>query len=734
MNPVVRLFALYWIWAAIACQILSFAHAIDPLGMGIAHVVLVPFIWKEVHRARWSFKLHRYLHGLPLLFAILVILLAIGSVLSGIPKQADYLEYRLFRMMRWWEYGRIAFIPDALGGRANYSGTAQECAILPTLVLFKTDRIAMLFSWLAFATLPGLTFQLARLLGTRRRVAWILAWALPPSYAMCVAQAGGGGNDIYGVWFGLLLCILLLRPWGGFEFLPLLAGVAGVFSNVKTSNEILLAVLGLFAIAKFWRLRRSIRPASVALAVLVFLGSSVVPLLAMNQRHYGSIAGTPPTVSVPEEERSAPPSFADFLACNVAGSVRDMVQTPVLPGSASIGHSINRALRLDGPLTRCYGPSGPHGAGFAKMTLLQTEENAGTGCFFALFLLTALAGRRRHRPPRVPASGRLLIPLSVVAGTTFALVAVLSSMGVLFGGVTRIMGPYWYLLGLLFVAWCGTSWSHRHDRRMHAVAALCVLGGGAVAAVIPTRMLVPRSLFVGASSLVSPAMGQRAAETADAYAAHGSEFRGLADNRAIGPVAYGGDYCYMSAYWRLADTYRLSPDWTTPILCRTPDEIFQHDTIVLTSFDLSQWELPDVDTCASENGYRILGHTTALFKRKDGRMNVWLFSRSKTASNPMTTIENESNSTSFAPNEAQSFLSLCSHNRPQKTDHFFELRPTGNDRQFHGFPPVDFTQHTSTFTLLSGKLLAEQTIINDFVSNVFGDARVLPDWVGISGK
>jgi hypothetical protein len=122
-------------------------------------------------------------------------------------------------------------------------------------------------------------------------------------------------------------------------------------------------------------------------------------------------------------------------------------------------------------------------------------------------------------------------------------------------------------------------------------------------------------------------MGQRAAETADAYAAHGAEFRGLATDRAVGPVAYGGNYCYMSAYWRLADTTRLSPAWTTPILCKTPDEIFQNDTIVLTSFDLSQWELPDIDACASANGYRILGHTTALFKRNDGRMDVWLLDR-----------------------------------------------------------------------------------------------------------
>ena len=628
MNPVVRLFAIYWIWAAVVCQVLSFAHALTPLWMGVAHLTLIPFVWREAKQGRWSFKWRRYRRGLPLLFAILVVLLAIGSIASGVPKQADYLEYRLFRMMRWWEYGRIAFIADALGGRANYSGTAQECAILPTLLLFKTDRIALLFSWLAFATLPGLTFQLARLLGTRRHVAWILAWGLPASYAMCVAQAGGGGNDIYGVWFALLLCILLLRPWGGFESLPLLAGVAGVFSNIKTSNEILLAVLGLFALAKFWKLRRSIRPASVVLAVLVFLGSSVVPLLVMNQRHYGSIAGAPPTLSVPEEERGEPPLFADFFACNVAGTIRDMVQPPVLPGSASIGRSINRALRLDKPLTRCYGSSGPAGAGFAKMTLLQTEENAGAGCFFALFLLASLAGRRRHRTARASTDGaRLSIPLSVVTGTTFVLVAVLSSMGVLFGGITRIMGPYWYLLGLLFVAWCGTSWLHRHARRMHAVAALCILGGMAVAIVVPTRMLIPEPLFVRASSLVSPALGRRAAETAAAYAHHGGEFAGLSPIRRIGPVAFADHYCYMSAYWRLSDTRRLSPAWTAPILCKTPDGIFQHDTIVLTSFDLSRWELPDIDACASAHGYRILGHTTALFKRNDGLMDAWLLSR-----------------------------------------------------------------------------------------------------------
>ena len=625
MNPVVRLFALYWIWAAIACQILSLVRGFSPLGFGLAHLALVPFVWRIAKTERWTFRWRRYVHGLPLLFAVLLVLLAVGSVLSGIPKQADYLEYRLFRMMRWWEYGRIAFIPDALGGRANYSGTAQECAILPSLVLFKTDRIAMLFSWLAFTTLPGLTFQLARLLGTRRRVAWILAWALPASYAMCVAQAGGGGNDIYGVWFGLLLCILLLRPWGGFESLPLLAGVAGVFSNVKTSNEILLAVLGLFALAKFWKLRRSLRPASVVLAALVFLGSSVVPLLVMNQRHYGSISGAPPVRSVPAEEKTGEPSFRDFLVVNAVSTARGLIQPPTLPGSSALGSKLNRSFRLEGPLERCYGKTAAQGAGFAALLLLQTEEGAGAGCFFLLLLASALAGWRRS-PPR--ADRRVVLALAGAAACLALLSLVLTAMHVAFGGVTRIMGVYWYLFGLAFVGTFGASWTLRYSRFARRLASVCILGGIAVAAVVPTRMLIPESLFVRASSLVSPALGQRAAETAAAYAHHGGEFAELSPIRAIGPVAFANHYCYMSAYWRLSDSKRLSPTWTIPILCNTPEEIFCHDTIVLTSFDLSQWELPHIESCASARGYKILGHTTALFKRKDGLMDAWLLARS----------------------------------------------------------------------------------------------------------
>ena len=621
MNPVVRLFAIYWIWAAITCQILSFAHALTPLWMGIAHFALLPFVWREAKRGRWSFKWRRYIHGLPLLFAILVALLAIGSIASGVPKQADYLEYRLFRMMRWWEYGRIAFIPDALGGRANYSGTAQECAILPTLLLFKTDRIAMLFSWLAFATLPGLTFQLARLLGTRRRVAWILAWGLPASYAMCVAQAGGGGNDIYSVWFGLLLCLLLLRPWGGFESLPLLAGVAGVFSNIKTSNEVLLAFLGIVAIAKLWKERRSIRLLPLALAVALFALCSVIPLLRLNWVHYGSIAGNPPVREVETVEGvSAKPAFPDAVVVNAATILASMVQPPVLPASDRIGSLLNDGLGLQGPLRRCASENG----GFGRLLLLQTEENAGAGLFWALFLAIAALGFRAKQQPAPPAARQVL---ALVALSIAALFLVLSKMGVMFGGWTRIMGCYWYLFGLAFAVVCSARWSSRHIRRMQVCAAVCLLGGMAGAAVVPTRMLIPEPLFVRTSSLVSPALGRRAAETAAAYAHHGSEFAGLSPVRRIGPVAYANHYCYMSAYWRLSDTKRLSPAWTTPILCKTPDEIFRHDTIVLTSYDLSQWELPDIDTCASEHGYRILGHTTALFKRKDGVMDAWLLAR-----------------------------------------------------------------------------------------------------------
>lgn len=627
MNPIVRLFALYWIWAAIACQILSLVRGLSPLGFGLAHLALVPFVWRIAKTERWTFRWRRYLRGLPLLFAILVILLAIGSVLSGIPKQADYLEYRLFRMMRWWEYGRIAFIPDAFGGRANYSGTAQECAILPTLVLFKTDRIAMLFSWLAFATLPGLTFQLARLLGTRRRVAWILAWGLPASYAMCVAQAGGGGNDIYGVWFGLLLCILLLRPWGRFESLPLLAGVAGVFSNVKTSNEILLAVLGLFALAKFWRLRRSIRPASVVPAVLVFLGSSVAPLFVMNQRHYGSISGTPPVCSVSAEEKTGEPTFRDFLVVNAVSTARGLIQPPVLPGSAAVGRKLNRVLRLDGSLERCYGKTAAEGAGFASFLLLQTEENAGAGLCFALLLACAAVGWRRRG---VRADRRLVLALAVTAACIALLSLVLTAMHVAFGGVTRIMGVYWYLFGLALVGWIGASWTAHFSRFALHLAAACILGGMAVAIFVPTRMVLPEEAFVRLSGLVSPTMAQRARETTTAYARHGGEFRGLSPTRTTGPVAFSSRYNYMSAYWRLADTSRLSPDWTTPILCATPDELFRHDKIVLSSFDLAHWKLPPVDACAAMHGYSTVSQTTALFKRTDGPFGVWFLTRPPT--------------------------------------------------------------------------------------------------------
>lgn len=624
MNPVVRLFAIYWIWSAIACQLLSFAHALDPLGMGIAHLVLVPLVWKEVRRGHWSFKWHRYLRGLPLLFAILVILLAVGSVLSDIPKQADYLEYRLFRMMRWCDFGRIAFIPDARGGRANYSGMAQECAILPSLVLFKTDRIAMLFSWLAFATLPGLTFRLARLLGTRHRIAWILAWALPASYAMCVAQAGGGGNDIYGVWFGLFLCILLLQPWRGFESLPLLAGVAGVFSNAKTSNEILLAVLGLCALAKFWKVRRSLRPVSVVLAALVFLGSSVVPLLAMNQRHYGSISGPPPVRTVPAEEKTGEPTFRDFLVVNAVSTARGLIQPPALLGSSAVGGKLNRALRLQGPLERCYGKTAAQGVGFAALLLLQTEESAGAGLLFLLLLATALAGCRCNGSR---ADRRIVFAFAGMTACIVVLFLVLTAMHVAFGGVTRIMGVYWYLFGLAFVGTFGASWTPRFSRFAHRIAAVCILGGMAVAAFVPTRMVIPEKAFVRLSGLVSPAMAQRARETAAAYARHGREFRELSSSRTPGPVAFSNLYNYMSAYWRLSDTSRLSTDWTTPILCNTPEELFRHDKIVLTSFDLAHWNLPPVDACAAEHGFTVVSRTTALFKRADGPFDIWFLTR-----------------------------------------------------------------------------------------------------------
>jgi len=160
---------IYWTWAAITVHILSAFKCLNVTWMLVAHIPLGVVLWSTLRddvarlriRAGIGNALRRHSRGFPLFFAVLAVTLLIGAAMALVPKQADYLEYRLSRMILWIMEGGMHWL-HGWERRLNYNGTGQECAILPSILLFRSDFPAQVFSWLMFCTLPGLTFRILR--------------------------------------------------------------------------------------------------------------------------------------------------------------------------------------------------------------------------------------------------------------------------------------------------------------------------------------------------------------------------------------------------------------------------------------------------------------------------------------------------------------------------------------------------------------------------------------------
>jgi len=119
------LILIYWFWAALSSRVLSLIGLMGPWG----YVCAIPLLFVLLHFAgktgtldKGNFRLRwrRYTKGLPLLFALFVILAFIASLIAGGPKQGDFLEYRVPRMMLWLANGSIHWIQGWGDVRLNY--------------------------------------------------------------------------------------------------------------------------------------------------------------------------------------------------------------------------------------------------------------------------------------------------------------------------------------------------------------------------------------------------------------------------------------------------------------------------------------------------------------------------------------------------------------------------------------------------------------------------------------
>ena len=657
-NIIVKFILVYWTWAALAAQFLSYAKRLNTEWMLVAHIPLAAVLWYVFKDEQWHrlFRKKRFVmpRGFALLFAALAALLLVGSIMSLVPKQADYLEYRLARVMVWIMNGEIGYL-DGWERRLNYSGTGQECAVLPSILLFRTDFSAQMFSFLMFCTLPGLTFRVLRGLGAKAANAVKLMWILPVCVGTVITQGAGSGNDFPCLWFATLATALTLElnkkfgnweigklgktnrtinfptsqfpnfPIPQFPLLPLVCAAA-VLTNIKSVNAFLLFPLAFIVLRLLLTGKIKLRVVETLACAALFIFASIVPTLNRNYQNTGNFSG--------KFESNRYGIMTEQTVANFAVSALSLpicaLQTPVFPGVETFKSKIDGAdvfAKRVGSKTINNGPA-------IRLGLMQTEEMTGVAINWTAGLLAALLFRLRSGG-RHRGSNRAALRFAGSV-TLFAVLAVwqMSVEGFLGDCIDRIMVAYWYIILLALWVWAmerELPASHRRlaNRIPTTLGFFAYACAFATALLVPTRMIIPDSWFVKASSLVSESMGKRAEDTAFAYRHHGREYMGLTPPGFEGRLAFISNNLHPAygAYWRTGDSLRFN-DWRkiTPVWYNDAS-ILTNNAIIIASPVLPLLGYDDIDTLAAENGLEIAAHKQAIMKIKAGRQDVWFLRR-----------------------------------------------------------------------------------------------------------
>ena len=642
MQLLIKFIIIWFVWATAAAHILSWIGCFTRTGMLAALLPFAALFWRCVLRdwnsrtakIRFFRARHRLSRGLPLAFFILSILLFVGMFVGIVPKQCDYLEYRLARMMLWIANGGIGWLPN-WDSRLNFSGTAQECAVLPSILIFRTDFLAQALSFLMFLTLPSLTFKVLRGFGVPIRISRLLMWALPPSVATVVAQTGGGGNDLPSLWFGTLLlaqclelasyakCGQLRSGVAGvpkpYSWNPLLfAAAAAVFTNIKTSNCFLLLAFGLFILRLLVLRRVNLRVASTVGATIVFAMCSALPLLVRNYQNTSSLTGF--TLKADVDDACV------MFGASLISIVDSAVQPPVFPEGEQIGVKLSKI-----PLISKF--KNKKNEGPVSFFLMQTEETAGTGIaygvFFALFVIACLSPiksskKRRQRFNRFDAAMYFCITTIGFGGVA---VWQICTTDISANCADRFMAVYWYVILLSLAALAARKLTPRMYSALKVGCVFSFLCAFTIVVVIPNRMLIPDSVFAKVSGMVSKSLEERSIKTSFAYRNHGREFMGLTPPDLSGRLAFisqrkTGTSVYNS-YWRTGDSILLT-DWNkVETVWHMGAAIFEEKQIILTSRDLVVLGFNDIEEICAAHGFSVVSQKEAIFHRANGVFTIW---------------------------------------------------------------------------------------------------------------
>jgi hypothetical protein len=444
-------FWIFWCtWTVASGWLLSALHQTTVTGYFASYLAFAGVVWffhKPIFgaavrfpRLHWRYRFRRFL---PRCFLLISLFCLLGGAINN-ANNVDYLTYRLPRMLHWaaergWHWIET---PDI---RLNLSAQGMEWLMMPLMLFTRSDRVFFGLNFLSYLLMPSLTYRFLVDLGIRKKVAWQWMWLFPTGYCY-VLQAGGLGNDAIAVPFFLCSVIfgIAARRSGSFRWLAFSVLAAGLLTSIKASNAPLVLPLLLVWLPS-WRLAAR-NPVTTA-GILLLLGlCSAFPTFLLNKRFTGSWTGDP--------GNSLQLQLANPLACFVGNNLQVLqsaLHFPVFP----LAPFWNRHVVMPAIAS-------PPGAWlttyFPRIALqwpeFEWEEPAGIGFSVGLLLATLVGlgtvARVRGAHFTVNLFGRLVLLGGLIAYLYYCV-----SLGSEQAG--RLLAPYYPVLLLLVLWWCGSS-------------------------------------------------------------------------------------------------------------------------------------------------------------------------------------------------------------------------------------------------------------------------------------
>jgi hypothetical protein len=480
-----ELWILLSAWCALSGWGLSVIGCLNAGGIVVSFALFflaLFLLWKplelsEAARGRgWHLVRSRRL--LPRVWLALTVLALIGG-LAYVPNNYDYLSYRFPRVLYWcWE--QKWFWITTANARMNYSGTLFEWMMVPTFILFKTDRLFFLINFVAFLFLPGLVFSVFRGLGISARISWWWMWVLPCGYCY-ILQAGSVGNDSFALVYLLASLHFLLRARTSASAKNLVFSTLAIalMTGAKVSN----APLALpWAILLFFTRDRAflkVTPALMAALIVVATAVSFVPQAVLNRIHTGDFFGDPANNSHLRVDDPLGGILGNGLTIGL-----ENLAPPLWYKELSVNIDLPEAM-----IDRMQRAAPRFGTTFdAREFPVEEGAGVGIGCVAGLALFLLVSGFAR-------AGGRSMVAewnlqgLWIAAGVAIAALVYMAKIGS--EAAPRLVAPYYTLVvasGLIVAALDGrvVCW------RLFRVAGLLVMLSAVPALILsPSRPMFP---------------------------------------------------------------------------------------------------------------------------------------------------------------------------------------------------------------------------------------------------